>query len=573
MRIYSKFRYTLIKGFVIFFMSSISLVSCRNDYLELTPVGSLNPDVLQNLEALDATLIGTYAALDGRTDGPANIGWASSHDNWLYGDVSSDNALKGSSISDQPDMNAFELWGTLEPNNSYLEAAWTSIYEGVARANGVLSILANTEGLDSSDFNRIAGEARFLRAHFYHLGRRYFNRLPYVDENVEDFAIPNDKDIFEDIEADYLFAIENLPVEPFQLARAHVNAARAGLAKLYMDEGRYADAKPLLDAIISSGRYILHDEFTDNFTIEFETQSTNKEAIFQMASSLRDVGNPWNGNWGRLLVGIAQIHGCCGFMQPSQNLVNAYKTDSNGLPLLDTFNDVDLANDDGINSDEPFTPPTDNLDPRLDHTVGRRGIPYLDHGIFPGRDWIVDPTTYGPYRAKKMLATAEEHERNNGSEAGMTTVNYSFHRYADILLLRAEVAVEEGDLGTALDYVNMIRNRAKNSTPVQFDDGTPAANYVIEPYPAFPDQDFARKAVRFERRLELALEGHRWYDLIRWGIAREVMEDYFSSEGQKRPLIASSAGYKSDYLPIPENQILITLDEDGNQVLTQNPDY
>ena len=133
------------------------------------------------------------------------------------------------------------------------------------------------------------------------------------------------------------------------------------------------------------------------------------------------------------------------------------------------------------------------------------------------------------------------------------------------------MAIEENDLATALSLVNQIRNRAKNSEVIRFQDGTPAANYVIEPYAFFPSQEFARKAVRFERRLELALEGFRWYDLVRWGIAEETMLEYFATEG--RPLLTAFGKYTSDYMPIPSNQIDITRDDEGNPTLIQNSGY
>ena len=242
---------------------------------------------------------------------------------------------------------------------------------------------------------------------------------------------------------------------------------------------------------------------------------------------------------------------------------------------------VDLANDQGLETGDPFTPPTDNLDPRLDFTVGRRGIPYLDFdiakfsglpgdkNIFPGKLFVIDQATYGPYRAKKFLPTQAEKDATDAF-LGTSNVNYSIHRYADILLLRAEVAVEESDLSTAMMYVNMVRNRAKDSEVIRFEDGTPAANYVIEPYTSFPDQDYARKAVRHERRLELALEGQRWYDLVRWGIAETVINEYFATED--RPLL-NGKSYRSDFLPLPGSEIDVTRDDDGNPTLTQNPDY
>lgn len=551
------------------------VIGCDDEYLDITPTATLSEDVLNNREGLDAMLLGAYAGLDGGIIGQS---WQNDHANWLYGEITSDNALKGSSIGDQPQMNEIEAW-TLTPGSSYMPALWSTVYEGVNRANAVLRVLAETEGLSDADRNRIAGEARFLRAHFHHWGRRYFNRIPYIDETVEDFRVPNDRDISSDIEADYQFAIDNLPVDPVQVGRAHVNAARASLAKLHMDNGEHSAAKPLLDAIINSGRYQLFPNYNDNFVEDNEQLITDTEIIFQIQALGENVGGGIH--VGRIVNGIHQLHGCCGFLQPSQNLVNAHKTDADGLPLLDTYNEDDLENDQGIETNESFTPTDHNLDPRLDYTVGRRGIPYMDYNIkqfsnlpgdeniFPGKIFIVDQATYGPYRAKKFLPTQAELEEHN-TLLGASNKNYSIHRYADILLLRAEVAVEENDLPTALEYVNMVRNRAKNGEVVRFADGTPAANYVIEPYPSFPNQEYARKAVRHERRLELALEGKRWFDLVRWGIAESVMNEYFATED--RPLL-NGKSYKSDFLPIPGSEIDVTRDDDGNPTLTQNPAY
>jgi len=548
------------------------LLGCSEDYVDVNPTGVLIPNLLATVNGLDALLLASYAGLDGHTGGVTNLGWQNDHANWLYGEIASDNALKGSSIGDQPDMNLVEQ-GQMSPNSPYMDALWGSIYEGVARSNSVLQILSMAEGLSNADQKRIAGEARFLRAHYHHYGRRYFNRIPYIDETVTDFRVPNDHDIFPEIEADYKFAIENLPLNPTQVGRAHRSAAQASLAKLYMDKGDFANAKPLLDAIINSGRYRLFTNYNDNFVMDYEKAITNTEFIFQIQSLSRQ-----GILVGRIVNGIAQLHGCCGFTQPSQNLINAHKTDTNGLPLLDTYNAIDLGNDQGIETAKPYTPPTDNLDPRLDYTVARRGIPFLDFKInlipgdanlFPGKNYVVDQFTYGPYRTKKFSPTKAEVD--GGSFIGMSSVNYSIHRYADILLLRAEVAVEEKDLGTALDLVNRIRNRTKNGKVIRFADGTPSANYVIEPYTSFPNQDFARKAVRHERRLELALEGFRWYDLVRWGIAKETMLDYFKTEDL--PLLTALGTFTSDFMPIPSNQIDITRDDGGNPTLIQNPGY
>lgn len=559
----------------VFLYSSLLLLvviidSCKKSFLNVQPRASLTDQLLANKDGLDKLLVAAYAATDGITVDETYDGWRSSFANWLYGEVASDNALKGSEITDQPEMNPIEYWRNLTSDNSYMTTLWRAVYEGVARTNTVLQVLHETKDLSDADSNRIKGEALFLRAYFHFLGKRYFNMLPYIDENVTDFRVPNDKDIWPNIEKDFQDAISLLPEEPEHPGSAHLNAARAGLAKAYLFEKKYDLAKPLLDDIIKSGRYILWPNFYDNWNTANEGKTTGTEAIFQIQNSMNDAGGTQNGKTFYLL-GIAQIQSCCGFFQPSQDLVNSFKTGSNGLPMLDTYSDVDLLSDDGIKSSEAFTPPSNDLDPRLDWTVGRRGIPYLDFGIFPGADWVVDPTTYGPYRLKKGMSTSAQQDVTGVSSR--STVNYNVYRYADILLMRAEVAVEENDLPTALDLVNKIRIRARDGQKVTFSGGTPAANYVIEPYPSFPNQDYARKAVRFERRLELATEGDRLYDLVRWGVLKETLTKYFANEGRKRPLMHASAEYKADYLPIPSTEIDLSRDDEGNPTLKQNPNY
>jgi hypothetical protein len=227
---------------------------------------------------------------------------------------------------------------------------------------------------------------------------------------------------------------------------------------------------------------------------------------------------------------------------------------------------VDVKSDQGLSSSDPFVPYTGNLDPRLDWTVGRRGIPFLNWGLHPGRTWIRDQAFAGPYTSMKYTFYQGE---NAGAESSRANANnYRAFRFADLLLLRAEVAVEENDLPTALKIVNDIRDRADN-TVVTLPNGAPAANYVVGKYPSFPNQDFARKAVHFERRLELAMEGHRFFDLVRWGNAAEILNAYLLKESPKRTYLggATFEKGKDEYFPIPQTQIDIV----GSNILKQNP--
>jgi hypothetical protein len=335
-----------------------------------------------------------------------------------------------------------------------------------------------------------------------------------------------------------------------------------------------AAAKPILDDIINNGPYSLVANYHDNFNGE---KNNNSESVFAVQNSVNDGGDGYiNGNRGNRLnhpySNDAPGGGCCGFFQPSQNLVNAFKTDANGLPLLDTFNDVDVTNDQGIPSEDPFDPYTGNLDPRLDWTVGRRGIEYLEWGPMPGMRWVRDQSNGGPYVAKKHeILKSQEGTISAAGLPQYNAINTPLIRYSDVLLWRAEVHVEDNELPEAMDLVNQVRSRAANPDGfVKDTEGMDAANYVIGLYTDFPSQDYARKAVRFERRLELASEGHRFFDLVRWGIADQVLNEYVSGEQSKRVYLQGAVftSGTNEYYPIPLEAI-----NTSRGVLQQNPGY
>src|SRR5690606_1455652 len=239
--------------------------------------------------------------------------------------------------------------------------------------------------------------------------------------------------------------------------------------------------------------------------------------------------------------------GCCGFYQPTIDLVDSYRTDANGLPYIDDYNSTVVTNDLGISSDAPFTPYSGTLDPRLDRTVGRRGIPYLDWGNHPGQKWIRDQNYSGPYAPKKNIfpqETADEYW-DKSSWAPGSAININIIRFADVLLMAAEAEAQAGSLDKALEYVNEVRNRAANpatfvykyidpANPLDGVTSTPAANYRISPYAdgTFTSKEVALKMIYFERKLELAMEGHRFFDLVRWGIAAATLNTYFAFEKQ-----------------------------------------
>lgn len=319
------------------------------------------------------------------------------------------------------------------------------------------------------------------------------------------------------------------------------------------------------------------------------THENNKESIFEVQASTT------SGSHSSLLISGCVFHqkgpascGGWGFFQPSQCLFEAFQVTPDGLPVLDIDKREPLVNDMGIPSSKLFILTDHLLDPRVDWTIARRGIDFLGWGIHPGNDWIREQDCGGPYMTKKYMHKKSEQSLNYYGPGFYNGKNYRMYRLANILLWRAEVAVEEGDLDYARILVNKIRDRAKNSTPVMglctsysdpynnpvVDWTKPAANYKVEPYtsghPAFASQEEARKAVRMEIRLEFATEGHRFFDLRRWGIADEVLNDFIKRDSKFRWFMdwAHYDPVADDYCRIPAAQTEL---EKG--VLTQDSAY
>ncbi len=562
-------------------------VSCKKSYFIHNPPSSASEVQINTRAGAETLLIGAYSLLDGigsSTDGdifgPGGGLWQASESNWIQGDVQSDDAVKGSSAGDEGYITDVEIYN-VQPTNQAIDPKWRVLYDGISRSNDVLRAAKAAKDIDEASMKRITGEARFLRGHYHADAKKLWNNVPYISDTLLNTRIPNDKDIYPDIEADFQYAIDNLPETQESVGRANKWAAMAYLAKVYIFQKKFDLAKPLLDNLITNGKtsdgkqYGLEDCFDDNFNADTKN---GKESVFALQVSTNDGSSSGdNARWGDVLNAPQFGPFCCGFLQPTHNLVNAYKTDpATGLPLLDNFNDQDLKNDEGIKSNEPFTPPTETVDPRLDFTVGRRGIPFLGWGNFAGYDWIVSQSFSGPFSNRKYLMRKSQSGTisSQTGPAWIVPANYPFIRFADVLLWRAEVAVEESDLPTALDYINRVRSRAKNGCVVKMDDGTPAANYKVERYVSFPSQDYARKALQFERRLEFALEGQRFYDLVRWGIADQVLNAYVAKEKFHRTYLngASFTKGKNEYLPIPQEQITNS-SINGQATLKQNPGY
>jgi hypothetical protein len=589
--------------------------SCKDSYLAQPPTGNLATTQILNQPGIENLLIGAYAGLKG------NNSWLAQPTNWVYGSVVGEESYKGSNSGDQSDINPLTTF-TATATNSYLFAKWIAVYDGINRSNTVLKMLAQVPSgvISTDDVDRITGEAIFLRAFFHLEGYKVFRNIPYVDETIDyakgNYNIANSEDVMPKIIADFDAAASKLPETMSAPGRANKWAALAFKAKCLLYQGNYAQALPILTSVITSGKtaggskYALQAKFRNAFDASTDN---NPESVFAIQASVNDGSGAANANADLVLnypYGGNSVVTCCGFNQPSMDLANSYRVGANGLPLLDGSYNTGANQLTDIAWQAPTTPtsvPTDNglLDPRIDWTIGRTGVPFLDWGTYTGIAWVRSASDGGPYTPKKYDALAQDVGKyTDGSSwtPGYNAVNQYLMRYADVLLMAAECEVEAGSLANAMGYVNQIRARVQDpaswvklsSVKTKTDwqaytdasvPSTNAGNYMVSLYGAvdgtFAAKASARKAVHFERKLELALEGHRFFDLVRWGETTKtntngnpdnLEANYMynltlagaSILGNAFPFVAG----KSEIFPIPQTQI----DLSGG-TLKQNPNY
>ena len=544
-----------MKKILTILLSASILVSCTDDFTEIDPVGSLSDTALQNATGVDLLLTGAYSVLDGIRNGGPGADWTKSGDNWWL-DAISDDAHKGSTDGDQADLLAIELF-TWDTTNPYFEGRWQALFAGVNRANAVIDLINNSD--DPSIFTSQLAQARFLRGHYNFELQRMWVNVPYIsDENygASEFNQPNNGPIWSQIEADFSFAANNLDTSRSAFGRPIKSAAQAYLGRTLLYQGKWAEALTQLEAVIGSGDYALNSDYSANFRSAGENSS---EMIFAIQFASDGGQSPQGNRGGTLNMPIGAMTGgmCCGFYQPTIDLGNAFQTDSNGLPLA-SWATTDIVSDYGIYETEAFTPHTGPLDPRIDFTIGRRGIDLNGFGPMTGKDNIRASFTdiSGPYVNKKNLYTAgdDTNKGTGGWGEQRTGINYHILRYADVLLMAAEAAVETGALEVGRGYVNQVRARAKNGPRA---DSSP--NYVIDTYnSAWTDQAAARNAVRHERRVELAMEGHRLFDLRRWDTMVSTLNTYIANESRTIANFGTKANAvqeKHNALPIPLNAI------------------
>ncbi|SHK57992.1 Starch-binding associating with outer membrane [Maribacter aquivivus] len=568
------------------------VVACSDEFLDRQPEGQFSEADVATPDGVENLLIGTYNMVPG--GGLEGQTWHNDIHSWVF-NIASDDALKGTDAGDQPEQSFIEAYD-FQSFNVHIRDKWRGLYKGVANANITLTTLAAVEdGISDERRAQVIAEARFLRGLFHFEARKMWRSPVYVDDtnfqlnDLESTKIPNDREIWPLIEADFEAAVAVLPTTQSDVGRPTKWAAKAFLAKAKMYQGwdeagnanttKLGEAKVILDDIVDNGPFILMDKFEDNFKVGTRN---NTESIFEVQYAISSAADGASNRGIGLAHPYTDPWGCCGFYQASQNLVNAYKTE-NGLPMLDTFNDSNVP----FETDETTTLSTytGTLDPRLDHSVGRPGILYKGFKIYQ-TDFVRDLTYAGPFFSMKHVAEPEAF--GQGGWGNLSANNYRIMRLDMIYLWLAEAEVELGDLERARELVNEIRSRAAN--PAGFVpratqgaerndftilEGTPAANYEIATYDdAWTDPAVARKAVRFETRLEFALEGHRLFDLQRWGIAAETLNAYIASESQLRSYLQgrSFVEGKNEFFPIPIEAIDRSA-IDGQPTLTQDPAY
>ena len=570
------------------------LASCGEDFLENKPQGSLSDGIMNSSESIDLLVNAAYASLYGMTNEQGDPCMRPTT-NWSYGEVRADNAYKGGGgEGDVWDVHAMETF-QLQTNNGNIDGKWFNLYSLISRCNSALRVLNAADPNEVKDRDLRIAEVKVLRAHHYFELVRLFNKVPYMDENLpeaEYVNVTNDEFTRDQhlsrIAQDLLDAAAVLPEKQAEVGRINRNIALAYAAKVRLYQAYEQDPntnrvtninkerlQEVVNLINEVKGYALLPDFQQLDMIAYENGS---EAVFSVQYSMGDgSGDAGRINWSNLLNspgGNSPYHGD-GFFLPSQDLINAYQTDENGLPVFDYQSRPDYATVtfiDDANQTLSNTEPT--VDPRLDFVVGRPTITYKTYKATPCQSWVRDRGVYGHNCAKRFWVSPESPDMFQGWPWGASELNWNVIRYADLLLYKAEALIELGGNGLeeARQLINQVRERAKNSTYVKdFNDPTKdAANYKIGLYPATGwTQDYARKALRTEMRLEKALEGERYFDLVRWGIADEVMTAYFQAEKDQR-IYYQDAKFDSgeEYFPIPVAQYNFSLGK-----YTQNPGY
>jgi len=431
---------------------------------------------------------------------------ASSNAIWVLGDVASDDAIKGGSAGDQADFQSVSDFN-INPSNSAVEAVWKRYYQGVFTCNVVTDGLTNNSAVSDAVKTQSLGQVEFLRAYYYFNLTVAYGNIPLhlkVETPLEaEKPVSPQAAIFAQIEADCTAAAAALPTTwtGADVGRVTKGAALSLLAKTYLFEQKWALAASTAQEVDQLGIYSLLPVFADNFR---EATKNNAEGIFSIQHQTGLV--PFQGNNLNVWFAPRSIGGY-GFFYPTQSLVDNFEVSPSGV-----------------------------ADPRLNYSVAQAGQPYFDSTFDPS--W----TTTG-YLSKKDCQPLSEIPTNIKGDGNL---NYQAIRFSDVLLIEAEGLNESGNSAGALVPLNRVRKRARES--YLYDSSLPGYGTVpagLLPDITTTDQNTLRDDIRRERRSELALEFHRFFDIIRYG------STYANSVLGYKPLF----NYNSDkFFPIPESE-------------------
>jgi hypothetical protein len=551
---------------------TLSLTGC-NDFLDYTPTAVVDED--KAFSDPEKMVNSAYAMLgDCWYSYPFNL--------WPYGDLASDDCLKGGGGTGDTGYHDIEVWSSLTSTRGELDELWYRLFCAVSRCNRALVSLEENGNnvLGGQTTTEREAEVRFLRAHFYFKLISVFRQVPWIDEQVyKDKATEKTSNtqytyeqLFGKVIDDFKFAYDNLPEKQSEGGRANKIAAAAYLAKCYLTLA-WGDGYEATDGVshinkdymqkvvdytdvVKASHYGYLEDYGDIFLPDYKN---SKESIFAVQASdySEDHTRYGRANWSNTLNGCWGIWSCgWDFHKPSQNLVNAYKT-RNGLPEFTDYNDSDEYPVNG-------KPTAQKWDPRLFHTVGMPTFPYKyepEYTLTKANSRT--PNTYGYYTSMKEVPQRSKGESYNRPWQAFDMNDYVL-RYTDVMLIRAEALIELGRLQEARTIINDIRQRAKNSIKKHIKYAADQCDIALYPESYFQDKETARKCLRWERRLEMGMEGSRFFDLRRWGIASETLNNYFKSEakdvydGQPYAEYYKDANFtpgKNEFWPVPYNQL------------------
>ncbi|HCJ47082.1 MAG TPA: RagB/SusD family nutrient uptake outer membrane protein [Prevotella sp.] len=551
---------------------TLSLTGC-NDFLDYTPTAVVDED--KAFSDPEKMVNSAYAMLgDCWYSYPFNL--------WPYGDLASDDCLKGGGGTGDTGYHDIEVWSSLTSTRGELDELWYRLFCAVSRCNRALVSLEENGNnvLGGQTTTEREAEVRFLRAHFYFKLISVFRQVPWIDEQVyKDKATEKTSNtqytyeqLFGKVIDDFKFAYDNLPEKQSEGGRANKIAAAAYLAKCYLTLA-WGDGYEATDGVshinkdymqkvvdytdvVKASHYGYLEDYGDIFLPDYKN---SKESIFAVQASdySEDHTRYGRANWSNTLNGCWGIWSCgWDFHKPSQNLVNAYKT-RNGLPEFTDYNDSDEYPVNG-------KPTAQKWDPRLFHTVGMPTFPYKyepEYTLTKANSRT--PNTYGYYTSMKEVPQRSKGESYNRPWQAFDMNDYVL-RYTDVMLMRAEALIELGRLQEARTIINDIRQRAKNSIKKHIEYAADQCDIALYPESYFQDKETARKCLRWERRLEMGMEGSRFFDLRRWGIASETLNNYFKSEakdvydGQPYAEYYKDANFtpgKNEFWPVPYNQL------------------